>query len=211
LAALLLVAARSAHAGPIATQADLATLLGSGLVVEDFETLSVRFGGQRYDTGPLSSATLFDGDGPGLVQPGAIYSGNEYLFWNGDAYFGLDTQTLGDSSDWRGWPMTITYTTPVTAMGFDMQAYRGLAMTGVVSVYDLSDVLLSATAVNGGFFGWENAAGIGRVVIAAQPRDTYIMIDNHGYGSAIPEPATLLLIAAGLGAIAVRRPLKKRA
>jgi hypothetical protein len=37
------------------------------------------------------------------------------------------------------------------------------------------------------------------------------MIDNHGYGSAIPEPATLLLIAAGLGAIAVRRPLKKRA
>jgi hypothetical protein len=178
-----------AGAGQIATRAQLNAILGGNQILENFETLNVPQGGQRNSSSPLDSTTLFDGSGPGLVQPGARYSsgGANPLFWNGNGYFNLNTQTLGDSSDWRGWGMSITYTTLVDAFGFDMQGYQGFPMTGMVSVYDQANVLLSSTAVNGGFFGWENAAGIGRVVIAA---DTgYIMIDNHGYGRAVPEPA----------------------
>ncbi|MBL1218623.1 MAG: hypothetical protein D8M59_14155 [Planctomycetes bacterium] len=179
LASLGLIAG-AASADEIADRATLEDMLGGGGTLEDFETLSIGYGGQRSDSsGYLNSDSIFDGSGPGLVQPGADYI-SPTLWWNGDGYFSLNTQTLADSSGWRGFAITIEYTTEVTAMGIDMQGYSGYAMDGTASVYDTSNNLLGVANVNGGFFGWENADGIGYVVVSAN--SGYIMIDDHLYG-----------------------------
>ena len=206
--ALWCTAAPRAEAGPIVNRTQLNAILGPNQIFENFQTLNVPEGGQISGTSPLNSTTTFAGHGPGLVQPGAEYSsgaGNP-LFWNGNGYFGLNTRTLGDASAWRGLAQSITYTTPVDAFGFDMQGYAGFPMIGTVSVYDRGNALLGTVPVNGGFVGWENAGGIGRVVVAAA-LEGYIMIDNHGYGPAIPEPAgaAVLLVAAATGAARSRR------
>lgn len=201
-------ASLAAHAGPVTSQAQLAALLGAGEVMENFEGNGLLGAGQIVGS-LLNSSATYGGYGPGLVQAGATYSA-EFLFWNDNAYFDLNTRTLGDASGWRGLATRIAYTQPVNAFGFDMQGYVGYDMAGTVEVYDLSDALLVTANVNGGFFGWENAAGIGRVIISAT--SGYIMLDNHGYGSAssaVPEPASLGLVGVALlglaGSIRKRR------
>ena len=189
--------AQMATAGVINTRAQLNALLGGGQTYEDFEALNVPFGGQRSDSsGLLNSSSLFNGSGPGLVQPGVDYLAGTF-FWNGNNYYGLNTQTLGDSTGWRSWQITLDYTTLVTAMGFDLQGYQGYPQVGTVSVYNLNNALVSTTNANGGFFGWEHAAGIGRVVVSTQNSNSYMMIDNHAYG-VVPEPAALTLAALAL-------------
>lgn len=188
----------------ISSQAQLAGILGGNQITEDFEGNALLGSGQLHEANPvLNSTSTFAGFGPGLVQAGVDYS-SANLWWNDNGYFGLNTRTLGDSSSWRGNGITITYTMFVDAMGFDMQGYSGFVMSGNVSVYDTSNNLVSTTSVNGGFFGWQHAGGIGRVVVDAD-QDGYIMLDNHGYGSAVPEPFTVAGMVAGLALLARRR------
>lgn len=200
-------ASLAAHAGPVTSQAQLAVLLGAGETMEDFEG-NGRLGAGQIADSLLNATSIYGGFGPGLVQAGATYSA-DLLFWNDNGYYNLNTRTLGDASGWRGLATYITYTQPVNAFGFDMAGYVGYDMSGTVEVYDLSNALLVTANVNGGFFGWENAAGIGRVVVSAT--SGYIMIDNHGYGSAnsaVPEPASLGLV--GLALFGLAGSIRKR-
>ena len=88
-------------------------------------------------------------------------------------------------------------------MGLDMQGYAGFGMEGTVSVFDTNHILLSTTPVDGGFFGWEEGGGIGRVVVDTQINGNYIMIDNHLYG--VPEPSTIASVTIlGLAGFARR-------
>ncbi len=207
---LVAVVTFGANAAQISSQGQLASILGGNLIFEDFEGNGLLGAGQIYDnTGTLSSTTTFGGYGPGLVQAGAVYSASE-LWWNDNGYFGLNTRTLADSSAWRGDAITISYTAPTTAMGFELQAYAGYGQTGTVSVFDTSNSLLASIGVTAGqFFGWESSAGIGYVTIAA---DDYLMIDNHGYGSTapIPEPETYAMMLAGLGLLGVMARRRKQ-
>lgn len=194
-----------AHAGLITSQSQLSLLLGAGETMENFEGNGLLSFGQKWSSAPLNSTSLFAGYGPGLVQAGVTYSANT-LYWNDNGYFGLNTRTLGDSA--LGNPLTILYTQPATAFGFDMQGYAGYVMNGVIDVYDLANNLLASTSVNGGFFGWESAGGISRVTVASS--SGYIMIDNHGYGvtsnsNSVFEPATLALMGVGLAGVSLRR------
>ncbi len=172
----------SVRADQIPNRETLEGILGGGGTLEDFETLSVPNGGQRSDSsGYLDSDSIFNGEGPGLVEPGARYSAPS-LYWNGNGYFGLITQSLGDCTGWRGYQITIDYDPPITAMGLDLQGYQGYGQDGTISVYDTNGGLISTTDVNGGFFGWEDNGGIGSVVVDTQVNNNYIMIDNHLYG-----------------------------
>jgi hypothetical protein len=206
----------SANAQSIANRAALNALLGANQTLETFELFTNT--DQIASDQTLNSSADWAGQGAGKVAAGVNYTaGGGYMFLNTDGYYGLSSHTLGDAAGGRA--LDLAYTAPVTAFGLDLQGYAGYSGSGLISVYDTAGVLLSATNVQAGydgassFFGWQNAGGIGRVVIAAGGNG-YIMIDNHGYGAnaiaAVPEPATWALMIVGFGFVgaAVRRERK---
>jgi hypothetical protein len=207
LIATCLFVATFAQAGQLTSQAQLAGILGANETMENFEGNGLLPANVQILGNFLNSASTFGGYGPGLVQPGVNYSAGGSLYWNYDGYFGLNTRTLGDASAWRNDATTISYTEDVTAFGFDLSGYSGYDQSGNIAVYNTAGGLISDTAVNGGFFGWEDLGGIGEVVISATTG--YIMIDNHGYGAA-PAPEPLSLVALGLGVAALARKRRSK-
>ena len=91
------VVAANASADIVPDRATLDGILGGSAVTEDFESFSVAFGSaDSLDVASLDAFTIANGQGPGLVQPGATYwdPSATQLQWNGDTYFGLESQTL---------------------------------------------------------------------------------------------------------------------
>ena len=202
--AVLALGSVTAQAGQVASRAQLGVILGGAGTLETFEGLPVADGGQLSFSGVLNSSTVIDG-AANRLEAGVNYVSRNF-FLEGNGYFELNSRTLGDSTAWRGLGITINYTAPVTAFGLDLQGYVGYGRIGTVSVYDTGHALLGTmNSVNGGFFGWENAAGIGSVVVAATDSRSYLMIDDHAYGvaAAVPEPETYALMLGGLGIVAL--------
>ena len=91
------------------------------------------------------------------------------------------------------------------AVGFDV--YPGPAAGNVViSAFTPAEMLLGsftiAAPVGGTFFGVLNDAGpIGRINIASQSPSPGELIDNLTFGTAIPEPSSLLLSGGAVLAI----------
>jgi hypothetical protein len=200
---VLLVCATSSHAAQLSSRTQLDTLLGGGGTLETFEGLPVEDGGQiTFTDGVLNSTSVISG-AANRVNPGADYI-SPTLFLEGNGYYNLNTRTLGDSSAWRGWGITISYTAPVNVFGLDVKAYNGYSTAGTLSVYDTAGSLLGTMDTSsGGFYGWENTAGIGRVVVASS--DSYVMLDSHAFGqaAAVPEPESLALALDGLVIIGI--------
>ena len=176
--------------GQILTRADLLARLGGNAVIEDFEAFSIGAGQATVlDVFCLDSTSIANGQGPGLVQPGATYCdpSSSQLQWNGDQYYSRTTKTI--LSNGAG-AIHITYAPAVTAMGVDLSAYIGYGYTGTATVYDPSNAVLGTvnyTLVTGGperfFLGWANAGGIGRVEISNVTWSWSPKIDDHAYGS----------------------------
>jgi hypothetical protein len=202
LGVLILVgAAQPVGSGLIADRATLNAILGAGAVTEDFESYAIVPGGlDVVDTPLLDSTTIVDGQGPGLVQPGATYvsgsgdtgfgaNGDKFI-WMGDGREGLVTKTLAAFIDHVvPTTMTIEYDPPVSAMGLDLLDFGGFSHTTTVSVFDAGGALLNSfdlfidgpTAV---FFGYE-ADAIGSVHLTGHADGTNTwstIIDNHTYG-----------------------------
>ena len=175
--------------GRILDRTDLLARLDATAVIEDFETLDLPDGVADAGTACVDDTAIFSGQGPGLVRPGAIYcdSLGGRICWNGDFYYGRTTQTI-EACDHP--TLTITYTQPVTAMGFDLSAFSGFPYTGTATVYDTANAAVGTvdfTLTTGGpervFVGWAHAAGIGRVDIYSP---TYVWspkIDDHAFGA----------------------------
>ena len=178
----------SALAGaPVSTRVELDALLAGDRVDEGFEGLTLAPGASAWtSTDPvkhLDETTLFQGQGPGLVVPGIRLrstntdtSGeNAWLQWNGDGYFGMQTQSL-----YADRQLEIDFLTPVTAFGLDLEDYPAFPITDVarVRVYGADDatllyqVDLAVADEPGTFVGYRHAAGIGRVVLGTAVGDT---------------------------------------
>lgn len=205
------VAASSlAGAQQINTRAALNALLVSS-TTDDFESFAIGVGGAvNLDVSILDSSSIANGQGPGLVNPGAKYSdpSSTQLQWNGDQYFGLNTKTLlsnGASGDIR-----IDYANFTQAMGVDVKVFSGFGFQGTMDVYNganlVGSVNLSLAGNAGEFFfaGYQNAAGITHVVVKSPTWSWSPIIDDHTYG-VVPEPATIVALGAGLAALLRRR------
>jgi len=200
----------TALADQIPDRNTLNDILGGNQVFEDFEKFDVAFGGAvTLDVFSLDQFTIANGQGPGLVQPGATYLDplQTQLQWNGDAYFGLESKTLlSNGFDGRLW---ILYDSPVVAMGIDLRGFSGYPWNGQVDVYSASNALLGSIPVSifsGGsesfFAGWEDAGGISRVEIGSSTYPWSPIVDNHGYG--VPAPGAIALLGAS-GMLTLRR------
>lgn len=199
--AALVSSAFNAHAASIATRADLNKLLGNNLILEDFETPD--FTNQtRYDLGPLNYDTDVPGLGKHLVKEGITFqrnpdftdgSGYRGIDFNPSGYFGSVSKVLSGAGGSGGASIRndfqFVFTTPVTAFGVDLIAYKDFPSNATISVYDTSGALIadinaSGTAGEGTFFGWENAGGISKVTFHDTPNGSYMEFDNVGFGSS---------------------------
>jgi hypothetical protein len=176
--------------GQILTRTDLLTRLGGNAVLEGFEAFSIGLGGAvNLDVTCLNDASIANGQGPNLVQPGATYcdpSGVQ-LQWNGDQYFARTTKTI--LSNGATGSIHMTYTQTVKAMGVDLSAFSGWPYTGTATIYDTANAVIGTVPFSmssGGterfFVGWAHTAGIGRVEIVSATYPWSPKIDDHAYG-----------------------------
>jgi hypothetical protein len=212
LAAALLLAAPPVLAqsgcgadGQIQTRADLLARLGTHAVIEGFEGYSIAPGfAELVHLACIDNSSIAQGQGPGLVQPGASYCdpGGISIAWNGDQYYQLTTKTIeSDSAS----TLRITYTQPVTAMGVDLLAFFTFPYSGTATIYDTANQVVGTvqfTLTIGGservFVGWAHAAGIGRVDIFSSGYTWSPVIDDHVYGNCGPALLTPFCFGDGL-------------
>lgn len=209
-----------AQASQLLSRSQLDGLLGANQIFEDFEkpllTSQTRYSGGSYD-----ASVNFAGLGTGLIVNGVTIQRNTVdvpvgaagyrgIDWNPSGYFGATSQRISGAGGGGGAStrndFQFIFTTSVTAFGLDMTAYDGFAAAGLVSVYDTADNLLATLAVDGTsagtFFGWENAAGIGKVFFHDNPNGNYIQFDNLGFGvAAVPVPGAVWLFGSALAGL----------
>lgn len=206
----LAAVAAGANAQQIADRATLNSLLTSSST-DDFEKYDVAVGfADNLDTAVLDSNTVTNGQGPGLVLPGATYTdpSGVHLQWNGDQYVGMNSKTLlsnGTTGDIR-----MDYSGFVQAMGVDVKVFAGFGFDGQVDFFNGTQLLgtvkvsLAGLAGESVFAGWQNAAGITNVMVSSANYPWSPIIDDHTYG-VVPEPATLSALGLGILALAKRR------
>ena len=191
-ASLLLAGAVQAQVLP--NRAALGNRVNS-TVTEDFESYSLSPGGAEViNVSSLDENTITSGaggaQGPGLVLDGCTYSCSSYsLQWNDQNYYGMPSRNiLSNAPDGI---LTLTYDSPVSAIGFDLHAYQGYPDSTIVTVYNGSGSVIytsspiSVPGPTGVFFGYQ-AASIGKVTIAGQVYSWSTLIDDHQYGSNGP-------------------------
>ena len=202
----------------IGTRVELNALLTGGYQYTDaFEAYNIANNSvDNMNLTSLTSTSIVNGQGPGLVGPGITYStfdpglisGSNDLFWNGLGYFGGTSENI--ESGVQG--IQFTYTLNVNAMGVDLSQFAGYGDTFTANVYDGATLVgtdsgtLSGTTPN--FFGWYNAGGITSVVITDSSNYWSPLIDENSYGFApAPEPTSIAALA--LGGLALLRRRRK--
>ncbi len=231
LVVAIVASPRANASGFIPDRATLDALVNGNAVTEGFERYVFSPTGFPPSILLLNSAldsqtiTLpFGGDvpqGPGLVVDGVRFLGGPYFIWIGDGNSGLHSQTIKGAGHIisSNPPMAFQFTQPTTAFGLDMELGANTSDTVTVTVFgpDLVTILgtMADIPVNGPvpvFVGFSDPNGIGLVQLQryippslARFVDS-VTIDNLTFGpastaSAVPEPATALLLALGLSAI----------
>lgn len=96
-------------------------------------------------------------------------------------------------------PLTITFNTPVTDLGFLLVSDPGTTIAMVNAADGSSNFNLSASVLTfGAFVGFENSTGITSLTLTG-PGKGELSLDNLRYGGSVsaPEPSALLLLAVG--------------
>ncbi|MCC7290970.1 MAG: hypothetical protein IT449_02790 [Phycisphaerales bacterium] len=168
----------------LASREELMNLLNGG-TTDDFERYVVADGNaETLNIFDLSDATVANGQGPNLVNPGVIYFSAEKIQWNGRTYFGLPSRAISTSANSIGF----SYEGMTQVMGIDLHAYAGFSDTVTVRVFSPDGVLLGSTAVtlpndaSPAFVGFRHDDGIGALEVISQTRSFSAVLDNHSFG-----------------------------
>ena len=169
-----------------------------GLPVETFESGLV----DAVCTGPLSSGATSACFPAGGLLPGVVYSatGDPSMIVTGPALpIGNTSNVLGPSSENSTFSLGFA---GVTAVGFDL--FPGFGSGNMaIQIFSPTDTSLGSFIVHAvfgeNFFGVISTGDlIGRVTIESQVPPNVELIDNLRFGAAtVPEPSSLLLLAAG--------------
>ena len=186
--AIAICAPANAFADLIGNRNQLESMLLPGYSIDDFETYSVATA-ENVGTGTIDASSILNGQGPNLVSDNVIYRSATTFQWNGDGYFGLDSNTLVSGSS----QIVFLYQNDTDAFGLDFQAFNGFGYSARIEVFDLdvnliSDTVVTVTDAGPTFYGFVSSDGIFGVRISDLTNGFSPVIDNHQYG-AIPEPA----------------------
>lgn len=206
--------ALTANAGTVVPdRTTLNTLLGASAVTEGFENYSVTSGSAVELGADLNSTTVVNGQGPGLVLPGLDFAAPaSNIQLDGANYYSAPSNEILSNAT----TLTIGFSSPQHAFGLDLRDFSGFSLTGSVTVYATDNTTVLDTYTGIGvtgtptFFGYENSAGIGSVSLTSGSGWSPI-IDNVEFGSvaATPEPSTMVMLLAGLGALVAARKRRK--
>jgi hypothetical protein len=205
-AVLLSIALLPAHAALItfSTRAAFESAVPD-LATETFEAGLVSAGAVTTCNGPLTNAAGSACFTAGTLLPGVSYNASGNAQPN-MVVLGANFPGVGNLSKIVG-PNSFADTFNVTfamadAVGFDV--YPGPAAGNVViSAFSPAEMLLGsftiAAPIGATFFGVLNDSGpIGRINIASQSPSPGEVIDNLSFGTAIPQPSSLLLSGGAL-------------
>jgi hypothetical protein len=189
----------AAHSAVIfSTNAAAFTAANTGLTVEGFENAAVASGTDTATDATLNAATNNAVFATGSVMPGFTLSTTD-----GGIYVSRDfggNTGANVSSNQFGENMNISFAPGVTAVGIDLLQWGGNDGGWTVDLYDAADVLLgSFSTLQGSFVGAVSTSAIARMFL--DKPNTGAVIDNLRFGvagSAVPEPASVLLAGAAL-------------
>ena len=183
-----------------------------GLPVEDFQNGNIPVGATACP-GPFNSATNNACFSPGDLLPGISYAavpGPSMVLLGPGIPPGFTTLHIGPNAFADAFDITMSAS---SAIGFDLGA--NAPGNVLVSVFDGGGILIApafnvaVSATSTIFLGLINTTGlIGRVNLSGPLGE---VIDNVAFGqpqTAIPEPASLLLLGAGVAALRLRRRVR---
>jgi hypothetical protein len=182
-----------------------------GLTTQNFSFLSTTVGpgGSATVDNSLNSST-----NNGFVLPGNIAAGLDIaaltnvggdLALAGPNVFGIGNANYMVVGNYTNSGLQFTFAPGVTAFSLGVLSEFS-SVDALLSVYSPSSALLGSivlsslpTSGSGAFIGVTSGGPIGSVVLAA-PADgaSFVAVDQVQFGSAVPEPGSLLLLGSGL-------------
>ena len=165
-------------------------------------------------------------DFEGIVDSGFVPLPDEFsddVTFEGSNLFVADGLTNGAPSDWLinrefGAPISMTFTASIQAVGFNIATNYESSVTHqtILKLYNGTSLIDKQTIKTtkleefDTFVGWSDLGSFDKVTVELNPKD-FANIDNLYYGTPVPEPATLLLVGAGLiGIASAHRKMKKK-
>lgn len=214
----MLLIAMPAFAGPINTYTDRSTFssaVGGPLTIEDF----TQFAHYPIRSGVLNASTNEAGITPGTIKSGVTYStpiglGNFFNIDAGGGYVGGFLDGFSPSNR----KVEVTFDSPTTAFGFDSGGLGSLTIDVVIHFVSGPDQAFTLTYPSSKqFFGFQSAsADITGATINNNGGffgfdfDNFTFESNSGGASAVPEPASMITLAAGaLGMLGFRMRKQK--
>ncbi len=166
-------------------------------------------------SGPFQSCSNFSrinqayGDSAGVdVSYQASTGSTSSMYYWADSYSGMNDVAFGDTNNAPTILIVPTSGNTVTLAGFDLGSWPNVDRTSQVTVTDLAGGTTVLSTGNITIFGAApthftlNASSSAGFSISFGPEGYNVGIDNIAFtASAVPEPATVALLLAGLAAV----------